>query len=183
MIIETDRLRLRQWKKRDREPFSVLNSDSEVMQYFPALLNKFESDAMLLKFQLLISKNGWGFWACELKDSGEFIGFIGLHAPEAGLPFEPCIEIGWRIAKKYWGCGYATEAAQACVDFGFKTLNLESIVSFAVKSNSRSIAVMERIGMSNTNRNFEHPKVNVSHLKEHVLYEIHSNGSGSVYSN
>ena len=84
---ETERLRLRQWKPADREPFAALNADSRVMEFFPSPLTRTESDAMADRCQLLIKERGWGFWAAESKATQEFIGFVGLHTPSAELPF------------------------------------------------------------------------------------------------
>ncbi len=171
-IIETKRLRLRQWQDRDYEPFAQLNADAEVMKYFPNTLTKEQSDAQADKARHLIEKNGWGFWALELKDSKQFIGLLGLHE-EHNLPFSPCVEMGWRLARPYWGHGYATEAAQKTLDFAFNQLNLNEVVAFTCEINQPSRQLMERIGMTNTHHNFKHPKVpNDSPLCEHVLYKI-----------
>jgi len=178
-ILETERLILRQWRNEDKADFFSLNSDPEVMRYFPSTLNREQSDALLEKARTLIEKNGWGFWACELKSSSELIGFVGLNNPDYELPFGPCTEIGWRLAKQHWKKGYATEAAMASLDFGFSELKLTEIVSFAVKTNTPSITVMERIGMSNSNSNFDHPKVDVAELREHVLYKVRNTGFGA----
>jgi RimJ/RimL family protein N-acetyltransferase len=95
---ETDRLRLRQWLAKDREPFAALNADPRVMEFFPATLDRATSDAMAEYCERLIAERGWGFWAAEVKGSGHFIGFIRLHIPSSELPFSPCVEIGWRLA-------------------------------------------------------------------------------------
>ena len=98
---ETDRLRLRQWLATDREPFAALNADPRVMEFFPATLDRATSDAMADYCEALIAKRGWGFWAAEVKGSGQFIGFVGLHTPSSELPCSPCVEIGWRLAFKH----------------------------------------------------------------------------------
>jgi RimJ/RimL family protein N-acetyltransferase len=98
---ETDRLRLRQWLATDREPFAALNADPRVMEFFPATLDRATSDAMANYCEALIAERGWGFWAAEVKGSGQFIGFVGLHTPSSELPFSPCVEIGWRLAFKH----------------------------------------------------------------------------------
>lgn len=95
---DTERLRLRQWQASDRAPFAALNADPAVMAFFPSLLTRAESDAMADRCASLITQRGWGFWAVELRRSGEFIGFVGLHQPSAELPFAPCVEVGWRLA-------------------------------------------------------------------------------------
>ncbi len=101
------------------------------------------------------------------------MGFVGLHEPTYDLPVTPCIEIGWRLAKEYWGKGYATEAAKTSLDFAFKKLNLPEVYSFASVSNRKSWTVMERLKMVNTKENFEHPDIPKNNpLREHVLYKI-----------
>lgn len=172
-IIETDRLYLRQWQKTDFKPFAEMNANKEVMEYFPKLLSVKESDAMALKCQALIEEKGWGFWAASLKDNDMFIGFVGLHQPQYDFPFNPCVEIGWRLRKKFWGYGYATEAANAALKFAFEELKLKEVVSITSCINRRSQLVMERLGMRDTGKNWLHPAIDFSHpLAEHVLYKI-----------
>lgn len=157
--LETPRLKLRQWQTADLEPFAELNADPRVMEFFPALLNRTESDAMAERIRSLIAQRGFGFWAVELKESGSFIGFVGLHIPAAELPFSPCVEIGWRLGFPYWGQGYATEAAREALRFAFAELNLPEIVSFTAVGNLRSRAVMERLAMRPQSETFPHPDI------------------------
>jgi RimJ/RimL family protein N-acetyltransferase len=174
-IIEfnTARLLLRQWKASDRAPFAALNADSRVMEFFPNLLDRLASDEMADRIQSQIAERGWGFWAVEAPGESSFIGFVGLSIPAYEIPASPCVEIGWRLARKYWGKGYATEAAGAVLRIGFKTLHLPEIVSFTALSNHSSRAVMERISMQKTDENFEHPCVPEGHpLRLHVLYRL-----------
>lgn len=174
---ETERLRLRQWKASDREPFAVLNADPNVMAFFPAPLDRVASDAMAERCQALIVERGWGFWAAEAKETGQFAGFVGLHVPIAELPFSPCVEIGWRLDLRYWGKGLASEAARGALRIGFEVLGLPEIVAFAAVGNVRSRAVMARIGMRQAASTFEHPGVPAgSPLREHCLYRL-SNSS------
>jgi RimJ/RimL family protein N-acetyltransferase len=171
--IETKRLKLRQWVHGDYQIFAELNADPTVMEYYPSTLTESESNSLAQKIETLLSKRGWGLWAVALKSTNQFIGFVGLHKPELELPFTPCVEIGWRLSKEYWGNGYATEAAQAALKFAFETLCLNEVVSFASLLNKRSLAVMQRLNMIDTQQNFEHPSVPVgSQLREHVLYKI-----------
>lgn len=173
--IETERLRLRQWKPADREPFAMLNADPRVMEFFPSPLTRAESDAMADRCGSLIQERGWGFWAAEYKATGTFIGFVGLHTPSALLPFSPCVEIGWRLAFEQWGKGFASEAAKGALDIGFRALGLHEIVSFAAIGNLRSRAVMERLGMRDSGT-FEHPQIpQGSSLRLHCLYRLPRN--------
>ena len=170
---DTERLRLRQWCAADREPFAALNDDPKVMQFYPALLTRSESDTMANRCQTLIAERGWGFWAVETNIIREFVGFVGLHIPVPGLPFSPCVEIGWRLAVKHWGNGFATEAARGALHIGFERLGFPEIVSFTSVGNARSRAVMERLGMREGEETFEHPNVPVgSALRKHCLYRL-----------
>lgn len=172
ILIETERLLLRRWKKEDIEPFSSLNSDPKVMEFFPALLNRTETEAMIKTIEERIEQHGFGFWATELKESHQFIGFIGLNIPGYALPFSPCVEIGWRLASQFWGKGFAQEGARAALKYGFNKMGLEEIVSFTTVANLRSRHVMERIGMTyDPHGDFDHPKLADGHpLRRHVLF-------------
>ena len=171
--LNTPRLLLRQWKKSDYSAFAEMNSNSKVMEYFPNKLTETESNEFAAKISNLISERGWGLWAVEKKDTHEFIGFTGLHETYSELSFSPAIEIGWRLSDKFWGNGYATEAAKKVLAFAFEHLQLAEIVSFTSLTNIKSQEVMKRINMINSNRNFLHPKFPEDHpLKEHVLYTI-----------
>jgi RimJ/RimL family protein N-acetyltransferase len=170
--VDTQRLRLRQWKSSDYAPFAALNSDAKVMEFFPSVLTSAESDAMADRCQSLIEERGWGFWAVEAKATQEFIGFVGLHTPSAELPFSPCVEVGWRLAFQHWGKGFASEAAREAIRIGFQLLGLREIVSFATVGNLRSRAVIERLGMQ-ASGTFEHPQVPaMSGLSQHCLYRL-----------
>jgi len=171
--LDTPRLRLRQWRESDREPFAALNADPAVMEFFPSLQSREASDASINAWQSQFASQGWSNWAVELRSSGEFLGFTGLSVPRRVLPFSPCVEVGWRLAREHWGRGYATEAARAALEVGFTRLALPEIVSFTSVRNVRSRAVMERIGMSNANQDFEHPGVPEGYsLRLHCLYRI-----------
>ncbi|HEY7335813.1 MAG TPA: GNAT family N-acetyltransferase [Bryobacteraceae bacterium] len=175
-MIRTARLLLRQWRPEDREPFAAMGQDPAVMEYFPSLLSRSDSDAGADRAEAGIAQNGFGFWAVEIPGEAPFAGFIGLNRPRFETHFTPCIEIGWRLARPFWGCGYATEGAAAALDFGFNNLGLEEIVSFAVVDNARSMAVMRRIGMTYSEQ-FDHPDLEKGHrLRRHVLYRISKSG-------
>jgi len=171
--IQTDRLIIRQWNKNDYSVFAKMNADQDVMKFYPDILTLKQSDDMAQKIEDEIALKGWGFWAIELKEKNSFIGFAGLHEPGYKLPMSPCIEIGWRLAKQYWGNGYATEAGEAALDTAFVKLELTEIYSFASISNYKSQAVMERLNMTNTHKNFDHPMIPINNpLREHVLYKV-----------
>ncbi len=174
--IETGRLILRNWREGDRELFHEINSDAEVMTFFPFRRNRTESDAVMDLLRDEISRFGFGFAAIEVKASGECAGFAGIRRTglEPHLP-DGTVEIGWRLARRHWGKGYACEAATAWLRHGFEALRLEEIVSFAVHDNHRSTAVMERIGLRrDASRDFNHPAVPEAfpHLQRHVVYSL-----------
>jgi len=170
--LRTERLVLRQWVDSDREPYAALNADAETMRYFPSLLSREESDAMVGRMQAGLERNGWGLWAVE--HDGEFLGFTGLAVPAFEAHFTPAVEIGWRFARSAWGHGFATEAARAVVAFGFDRLQLDQIVSFTTVANNRSRAVMERLGMTTDEADdFEHPRLAPGNpVRPHVLYRL-----------
>jgi len=171
--LDTKRLRLRQWCSADCKPFAELNVDPRVMEFYPAPLDRAASDSMADRCQSLIAERGWGFWAVETKDAGEFIGFVGLHTPAPELPFSPCVEVGWRLAHQHWNKGFATEAAKGALHVGFELLGLREIVSFTSVCNLRSRAVMERLHMREAGDTFEHPNLPVgSRLRLHCLYRL-----------
>ncbi len=171
--IETPRIRMRQWRESDREPFAAMNVDPAVMEFFESTQSRAASDASINAWQAQFATNGWSNWAVELRESAEFIGFTGLSVPRRTFSFSPCVEVGWRLARKAWGYGYATEAAHASLRVAFEQLGLLEVVSFTAVGNQRSRAVMERIGMRNANQDFEHPGLAEGHpLRLHCLYRI-----------
>ncbi|RWH76153.1 MAG: N-acetyltransferase [Mesorhizobium sp.] len=174
--IRTERLILRNWEDRDRELFYRINSDERVMEFFPFRRDRAQADAKMDELRAVIDRDGFGFAAAEIAVTGHCIGFVGITRTDH-LPFLPAgtVEIGWRLAPEFWGHGYVTEAAEAWLAYGFETLGLEEIVSFAVRDNSRSTAVMERLGMiADPASDFDHPGIPDSHamLKRHVFYRL-----------
>jgi len=172
--LDTERLRLRQWRASDLAPFAGMNADPRVMEFFPARLDRAASDALAGRIEAKIAERGWGLWAAERRDTSEFIGFIGLQPPIAQLPCSPCVEIGWRLAQPYWGKGFASEGARGALRFGYEKLGLDEIVSFTVPTNKRSRAVMERLGMAEDKAgSFEHPSIAPGNpLRLHCLYRL-----------
>jgi len=164
---------MRQWRDEDYPLFASMGADKQVMRYFPGLLTRQESDRLADLIRSRIEENGWGFWAVELLETKEFIGFVGINIPHYDVPVSPCLEIGWRLARKYWGQGYATEAANKALAFAFTQLDYETVHSFAAKENIKSQAVMQRLGLEKMDIVFNHPMVpEDSDLSEHVLYCI-----------
>jgi RimJ/RimL family protein N-acetyltransferase len=172
--LQTERLILRPWQQSDREPFARMNADPAVMEFFPACLSRDESDAAVDWIEAHSRQHGFGIFAVELRAEQAFIGFTGLSVPRFEAHFRPCVEIGWRLARPYWGQGLATEAARAAVRYGFEVIGLDQIVSFTVPANVRSRAVMEKLGMTHDpSEDFDHPSLPEGHpLRRHVLYRL-----------
>ncbi len=168
----TPRLGLRRWIARDLEPFAAMNRDPAVREFFPNLQTYEESVASVERWERHFDEHGFTFYAMDLLESGEFIGFTGIvHAPLASW-FTPCVEIGWRLRREAWGRGYATEAASACLGYAWDELALEKIYAYTAALNTRSERVMQKIGMSLAGE-FDHPKIEPWHpLRRHLVYAI-----------
>jgi len=176
IILETERLRLRNWLDGDRNLFREINADQKVMEFFPFRRSYAEADALMAKVNENITETGLGFYCIELKATQEPMGFCGLsYANMPGIFPPQVVEIGWRLATRFWGNGYVTEAAHALLDFAFDERQLEAVVSFAVAENHRSTAVMKRLGLHRiADMDFDHPRVPDTHphLKPHVVYAV-----------
>ena len=173
-ILTTARLRLRQWREEDLAPFAALNADPQVMEFFPKVLTRAESDTVAGRIRDHFARHGFGLRAVEAPGIADFVGFVGLAVPSFEAHFTPCVEIGWRLAREHWGHGYATEAATAALAFAFGDRALEEIVAFTVPANIPSRRVMGRLGMRRLPADdFEHPAIAAGHpLRSHVLYRL-----------
>jgi RimJ/RimL family protein N-acetyltransferase len=173
--LETERLILRDWEPEDLKPFAAMNQDPIVTEFLIPLTEE-QAAERIQHYQKHIQEYGFGFFACELKEAKQFIGFIGLAVshPDFKTTFSPFVEIGWRLAKEYWGNGYATEGAKALLHKGFTDYALDEIVSFTVRENIRSRRVMEKIGLTKDSDGvFQHPMLSKDHpLSWHVLYRL-----------
>jgi RimJ/RimL family protein N-acetyltransferase len=168
--VRTERLLLRRWRESDREPFAELNADPETMRFFPATLNRAESDAFVDRIESRFDQQGFGLWALELRQTGEFVGYTGLNPMPPGVPGEGGMEVGWRLLRQHWQHGYATEAATAAVQVAFEGAGLAEIWSMTAVLNEPSQAVMRRIGLTEFAR-FDHPRIREgSPLRPHVAY-------------
>ena len=141
------------------------------MRYFPALLSDSETMAFYNRIQDEFKCKGWGLYAVEIKSTGKFIGYVGLHAIGFEADFTSGIEIGCRLAADYHNQGYATEAAEAVLELARKA-GIERLYSFTAKINAPSERVMQKIGMVKSGE-FNHPKLSAdSPLLTHLLYRI-----------
>src|ERR1700738_2466344 len=121
--INTERLIMRGWRESDLAPWAAMNADPEVRRYLGPLLTFEQASAWVLNYQDDLDRYGFGFWAVELRASGEFIGFTGVGTGGDEMPF-PGVERAWRLARSAWGHGYATEAALAALEHGFDIMGL-----------------------------------------------------------
>ncbi|MFC3420337.1 GNAT family N-acetyltransferase [Salinicoccus hispanicus] len=174
--IKTKRLILRDWQQSDITHFIRMNQDPDVRRYFPNVLSREASRQFVIDAQKDIEDRGFGLFAIERRDTGEFIGFTGIQVLEEDGPFRldflPCIEIGWRLMKKHWNQGFATEAAVGVLKFAERHTDIKEIYALAAKRNFPSIHVMEKIGMSQL-ETFDHPLIADGHsLKKHIVYKL-----------
>jgi RimJ/RimL family protein N-acetyltransferase len=178
-VLRTSRLLLREWRDSDRAPFAEMNTDPLVMRYFPGLMDRRASDAFVDRLQELHRCLGYTLWVVEVvgseRGTAPFAGFTGLMPPTFDLPFEhsePVAEVGWRLHPQWWGLGIATEGARAAITHGFDVVRLPEILSFTVVTNTRSRAVMERIGMRPAGE-FDHPRAQPdAPWRRHALYRM-----------
>ncbi len=170
--LRTERLVMRRWREADREPFAAMNADPAVMEFFPATLDRAESDHYIDRIEALFRQQGFGLWALEVAGTSEFIGFTGLNPMPGGVPGAGGMEVGWRLARHAWHYGYATEAATAAVGVAFDGVRLPELWSMTSIINTPSRAVMRRLGMTRY-AYFDHPRVEAGHvLRRHVVYRL-----------
>lgn len=170
-LFSTSRLGFRAWQEFDLEPFAAINSDPEVMQFFQKPYTTEETQAMMERMKLTFAERGFCYFAVDLLETKELIGAIGLGWKTFAADFTPCVDIGWRIGKKWWNKGLTSEGALACLDFA-KTLKIPKVYSYATVTNLASIQVMKKIGM-NFLKEFEYAELkDHPHLKHCVLYQV-----------
>jgi ribosomal-protein-alanine N-acetyltransferase len=171
-MIETPRLILRPWRKSDLPLFAEQNADPVVMRFLAGVLSREQSDAYVARAEQHLAEVGYCKWAVEAPGIAPFIGAVGLSRVTFKASFTPAVEVAWRLHRRYWGHGYATEAAQAAIADGFTRVGLREIVALTALGNTASMQVMERLGMRRTIE-FDHPNLpECSPLRRHVLYRL-----------
>jgi len=171
-VVESERLVLRDWRREDRAAFAAINADHRVMEHFPSTMTREQSDAVAERIEAAWSR-GFGLWAVEERETGEFVGFTGLSVPSFDAPFTPTVEIGWRLAQRVWGQGYATEAARSTLAWARHNVTPPrgEIVFFPTVANGRSRRVMEKLGFTHrAEDDFDHPALPDWAYRRHVLY-------------
>ena len=173
IAIETERLVLRSWRAEDRAPFAAICADPQVMATLGPVLDRTGSDALLDRVEAREAADGHTFWALERRSDGALIGWCGVIRGDAG-PVAGKAEIGWRLAFDAWGCGYASEAARATTDWLFANLADDAAWAITNTGNTRSRAVMERLGMRHhPELDFDHPRIAEGELlRPHVAYSL-----------
>lgn len=176
--METPRLRLRRWQPGDAAPYAALNADPEVMAFFPATIDADQSTLAIDIFEANFDRLGYSFWAMEHKETGAFVGSVGLEPYELQRvgdeqPFKG-VAIGWQLARPFWGQGLATEAAIAVRDYAKNQLKLNEIISVMAEENQRSIRLCERLGMMRDTAHLPlDPHFPLGHpLKPQALYRL-----------
>lgn len=168
-MLQTDRLLLRQWRDDDRDQFAAMCADPVVMEHLGGPVSRDKSNAGIDRQIAVIDSGKPGFFAAERSSDGAFLGFIGMAEVKFDALFKGDWEVGWRLARTFWGQGYASEGARAVLNYAFRSLALERVVAFTLPKNQRSQSVMRRIGMSRVvGGDFSHPDVP---LPLHVLFE------------
>lgn len=178
--LTTERLLLRPLRDSDAPAFAAINADPEVMEFLPqpslgpATSGLMIARRMISRNEVFSRERGFGFWAVEVDGVAPFIGYAGLAAPVFHAPFTPCVMIAWRLARDYWGKGYATEAGRALLNFAFEVIGLEEVVGFTAPANQRSQVVMEKLGMTwCPEEDFDMPDLPEGHpLRPQILYRL-----------
>jgi RimJ/RimL family protein N-acetyltransferase len=147
--LHTARLRLRPWCDEDLDALAEMYADPEVMRYIGdgSVRTRDETAAGLARMRAEWDEQGHGMFAVELRESGELTGWTGTTVPSFLPEVLPAVEIGWRLARRFWGRGLATEAARTTLRHAFDTVGLERILSICNVDNAASEAVMRKLGM------------------------------------
>lgn len=179
-IFTSMRLGFRNWTDADIEIMAEANADEAVMEYFPSVQTYEQTEAMVKRLQDMYARAGFCYFAVDVLDTAGFIGFIGIAEQHFEADFTPCIDIGWRLHKKAWNKGYATEGAKACLEYAFEKLQLQKIYAMAPVVNIKSIEVMKKIGMQKVSV-FQHPLLlNDPRLVDCILYEINNQSNSRL---
>lgn len=162
---------LRNWQESDRIPFATLNGDPRVVGDFPGVMSPSESTELMEQFAALWAEDGFSYGAIERRADGAFLGMAGITRCPLDSATGPCFEIGWALDYRFWGHGYATEAAKGWLAHGFDSLELPEIIAFTDPANIRSLAVMRRIGLiPDPSRDFDHPDLPIEHPIRRQLF-------------
>lgn len=157
--ILTPRLVLRLWQDDDIAPLSEINADPEVMRWIGdgEVRDAEQTAEDIERWDEEWDAEGFGVFAVELLGSGELIGAVGLSVPEYLPEVLPAVEISWRLGRQFWGQGYASEAAQACLEFALQDRGLDRVIAVNRLGNEASENVIGKLGMA-AERETRHPE-------------------------
>ncbi|MEZ4843021.1 MAG: GNAT family N-acetyltransferase [Bacteroidia bacterium] len=171
-LFTSERLGFRNWTMDDFGQFAQLNADPDVMRHFPKPLTNAESENFFKKLLEHFNTHGYNYFAVEILETVEWIGFIGLAYQEYAADFTPATDIGWRLKKSAWGNGFATEGAKKCLEYAFNHLKIDRIIATCTLQNHNSENVMHKIGMTKMGE-FNHPRLaDYPDIQRCVWYEI-----------
>lgn len=175
-LFTSERLGFRPWEPSDLEDLTRLCTDPEVMRFFPARLGLAECVELLERLIRRFEDTGLTYFAVDELEAGRFIGFLGLAHQDYEAPFNPSVDVGWRLLPEAWGRGLAAEGAARCLRHGFEDAGLERIVATCPVANAPSEKVMQRIGMERRGT-YLHPALADSpELETCVWYEASPGG-------
>ncbi|HUS20485.1 MAG TPA: GNAT family N-acetyltransferase [Aeromicrobium sp.] len=172
--LATERLVLRRWREDDVDAYAAINADPDVMRHFSTPLTREQTAGVIAGYEASFSRNGFGPWAAEVADTGEFIGLVGLLPVDFDAHFTPAVHLTVKLAAHTWRLHYGTEASHEVFRDGFDRLGLSEIVAFTPRLNEPSWRGMASLGMThNPADDFAYPKLAEGHpLRDHVLYRI-----------
>lgn len=168
--LESERLYCREWRESDFEHYCLLNSNQDVMRFFPSVYTQEKTRESMNKMIANFEKSQYAYSPCFIKTTDQFIGWVGMMDQE--MDGDCFVDIGWRLSPEYWGNGYAPEMAKRFIEHGFNEHFMKKIYAIAPENNLPSISVMKKIGMS-LEKSFIHPLLKDSpHLEKCVRYII-----------
>jgi RimJ/RimL family protein N-acetyltransferase len=171
VAIESARLILRSWRDGDGEEFARVTNTPEVMEHLGGIEDPAKLAETAKRLAAIEEEHGFTFWAMQRKEDGALLGFCGLK-PANVAPLLDEVEIGWRLRRDDWGRGYAREAAEASLAWGWANLAVPRIVAITIPANARSRFLMVRLGMERReDMDFHHPHFPPGHpLRAHITH-------------
>lgn len=165
--------RLKAWTEADYPAFQALHADADVAYWLGGAMDEARIRAAFDRIRAHMGAHGWGMWAV-LDDDGAPVGAAGLQPTREGLPVAPSVEAAWRLRRSVWGRGYVTEVMRPILAHGFAAANLVEVLAYTAALNTRSQAVMERLGFSrDAAADFDHPALAAGHpLRRHIVYRM-----------
>jgi [ribosomal protein S5]-alanine N-acetyltransferase len=166
MLIETNRLILREFQRTDLQELAPILADPKVMKFSPTGVNSIEQVQERIEgFINCYKEFGFGKWAVVFKENNQLLGYCGIAIDQIDGKDEK--ELGYRIDSRYWGQGLATEAASAAIKYGCEQFKLPYIIGIVERANSASVRVLEKVGM-------RYERVTIFHHVEMDVYRVNA---------